>query len=79
MTSLISTAAHAEPKTVHPRRLLRISTAADISDVSCSTIRRAINAGHLDLVRVGRATAITAESFDRWLNNLPRVEKTPAA
>lgn len=54
------------------RRLLAVDTAAGEADVSRNTIYRAINAGHLDLVHIGRSSRITAESFDRWIAGLPR-------
>lgn len=73
MTNLSSVEPEMSGKTpAHPRRLLRVATACHAADVSRSTIYRAINAGQLDLVKIGTAAAITAESFDRWIDGLPR-------
>lgn len=69
----------AAPTSVYPRRLLRVQTAADAADVSRSTIYRAINAGSLDLVKIGTAAAITADSFERWIARLPRASSETAA
>jgi excisionase family DNA binding protein len=62
----------------YPRRLLRIPSACAAADVSRSTIYRAINAGQLDVVKVGTATAITVESFERWIAGLPKLDKNAA-
>ena len=66
----------AEPEVTgkaHPRRLMRITTASQSADVSRSTIYRAVNAGELEAVKLGAATAITVASFDRWIAGLPRI------
>ena len=66
------------PSKAHPRRLMRITTASESADVSRSTIYRAINAGDLEAVKLGTATAIPAESFERWIAGLPRVKAQSA-
>ena len=65
--------------TTYKRRLLRIETAATAADVSRNTIYRAAKIGHLEIVRIGRASAVTAESFDRWIAGLPRGTAKQAA
>ena len=55
------------------RRLIRVDDAAASVGVSRNTIYRTIAAGKLELVNIGRASAITMESFDSWIANLPRV------
>ncbi len=74
MSNPTPSAAVAQPDAApaYPRRLLRITTASQSADVSRSTIYRAINAGDLDVVKLGTATAITAASFERWIAGLPR-------
>lgn len=72
MTEAFSGAGRSTPSPF-PRRLLRVPTAAQAADVSRSTIYRAVNDGSLEMVRIGKISAITAESFDRWIAGLPRV------
>ncbi len=54
------------------RRLVRIATIEQETGASRSTINRLINAGHLVRVKIGRASAITVDSYDTWIASLPR-------
>jgi excisionase family DNA binding protein len=54
------------------RRLVSITEAAEILGVSTKTVRRAIAAGDLEAVRLGRRTIrIKAESIDRMIDAHP--------
>ncbi len=54
------------------RRLVSIIEAAEILGVSAKTVRRAIAAGDLEAVRLGRRTIrIKTESLDRFIDAHP--------
>jgi excisionase family DNA binding protein len=50
-----------------------VKTAADMTDLSESTIREAINKQELPAYRVGRAIRITTADLEAWLTSRTRV------
>lgn len=61
-----------KPKDVPDRLLLSVDSAAARVETSRNTIYRAIHAGHLELVHIGRSSRITADSFHRWVAGFSR-------
>ena len=60
-----------------PRKLIRLSNAAERLDVQQSTLRAWFLARkHLDWVKVGRAVCVTEESLERFIdaNTIPTCE-----
>lgn len=63
----------------HQRRLLRIEDVIRETGTSRSTVNRLIAAGTFARVKIGRATRITADSYDRWLDALTKADISTAA
>jgi len=63
----------------YQRRLLRIDDVVRETGASRSTVNRLIAAGTFARVKIGRATRITAESYDAWLDAITKADVTSAA
>ena len=50
-----------------------IRTAAQMTDISETTIREAINKQHLPAFRVGRGIRIKVADLEQWIGSLTRV------
>lgn len=48
-------------------RMYRVSTVAELLDVSPSTVYRAIESGALDALRIGSAVRVPGEALAGWL------------
>lgn len=56
------------------RRLLKIQDVMDETGLSRTSVWRIIKSGQLVKVKIGSTARITAESYNAWLKNLPRVD-----
>lgn len=54
-----------------PRFAYSLERAAEVTDLSVDTLRRAIRAGQLEAVKVGKLVRIRPEAITAWLDNLP--------
>lgn len=55
------------PKPHDPNRLLTLNEAADRLAVSISTVRRAVNAGELKTVRIGKIIRVRPADLDEYI------------
>ncbi|AQU89393.1 AlpA family phage regulatory protein (plasmid) [Komagataeibacter nataicola] len=55
------------------RRLLKIQEVMQETGLGRTSIWRLVKDGKLVKVKIGSNTRITAESYNAWLKNLPRV------
>ncbi|MGH3611687.1 MAG: helix-turn-helix domain-containing protein [Pseudonocardia sp.] len=64
---------------IDPTRMYRVSTVAEMLDVSASTVYRAIEAGALPALRIGSTVRVSGAALSAWLTDAARGEATPAA
>lgn len=56
----------------HPRRLLKIREACERLGIRETKLREYINAGDLELVKLGAASRVPDDSIERFIAKLPR-------
>ena len=58
-----------DPMQVDRSQLYRVRAVAELVDVSLSTVYRAIEYGHLDVLRIGKALRVPGPALAQWLNS----------